>query len=194
MNPWVVGAIVLLFSEEVFAMLGIKNRSGLSSLGLGFIIWREGLPLNKAKTHAIPYNDSAGHCTIGIGHLLHEGRCNGSESAITKEEAIDLFETDIAKFARGVQSRVRVPLAQHELDALTSFAFNIGLGAFEKSTLLKRLNTGDKASVPMEMMRWVKETRNGVLVVAENKIQRRRMEGEIFARGVYPPEASKYAV
>lgn len=186
-NPWLIGAVFVLFSEEVFAMLGIKNRSGLSSLGLGFIIWREGIRLK-------PYNDSAGHCTIGVGHLLHPGRCDGTERTISKEEAVDLFETDIAKFARGVQSRVRVPLAQHELDALVSFAFNAGLGNFEKSTLLKKLNAGDKASVPSELMKWVKETRDGQLVTVESKVQRRMLEGRIFSQGVYPPEAHKYAV
>ncbi len=51
---------------------------------------------------------------------------------------------------------VKVPLAQHEFDALVAFAYNVGLGAFRKSTLLRLLNKGDKASAAKQFDRWNK--------------------------------------
>lgn len=176
-NWWVVGAaVVLLFPEEVFAMLGGGQR--LSQKGIDFLIHNEGI---RTK----PYNDAAGHCTIGIGHLLHKGPCNGSERSMTEEEVRDLFEADQYKFVNGILRLVRVPLAQHELDALFSFVFNIGLGGFERSTVLKRLNAGDRDGVPSAMAMWNKETRDGKLVVSESAVNRRIREGRVFTHGQY---------
>ena len=77
----------------------------LSQQGLEFIAQHEGLRLAQ-------YNDPAGHCTIGFGHLIHRGACTGNESltAITSAEARDLLRRDAASAISAVNNMVTVPL------------------------------------------------------------------------------------
>ena len=91
------------------------------------------------------YNDAANHCTIGYGHLVHHGPIDGSESAefkagISRERALELLQEDAAQAAAEITRSVKVPLEQHQFDALVSFVFNVGTGAFRESTLLRLLN------------------------------------------------------
>jgi GH24 family phage-related lysozyme (muramidase) len=132
------------------------------------------------------YDDAAGHCTIGYGHLVHLGRTTGREApeycrGITKERALEILQADAAKACSTVRSCVKVPLNQHQLDALTSFAFNVGGDAFRQSTLLKKLNAGDYAAVPHELNRWNKAGGRPL----EGLTRRRGAEGALFARGKY---------
>ena len=67
----------------------------------------------------------------------------------------DLLE-ELEEFGHRVLNTVQVPLEQNEFDALTSLTYNLGVGNLQSSTLLKKLNSGDKNSVPSEMLRWNK--------------------------------------
>jgi lysozyme len=98
------------------------------------------------------YQDSGGNWTIGCGHTggVHEGQ------TITRAQADELFRRDIAPCEDAVNSAVKVTLLQPEFDALCSFAFNVGVGAFHSSTLLKKLNEGSYSAVPGELRRWNK--------------------------------------
>ena len=90
--------------------------------------------------------------TIGYGRTknVQEG------DRITKVQAErDLLE-ELEEFAEQVLNSVKVELTQNELDALTSWTYNLGVGNLNSSTLLKKLNAGDKNSVPSEMLRWNK--------------------------------------
>ncbi|MBV8598904.1 MAG: lysozyme [Actinobacteria bacterium] len=132
------------------------------------------------------YDDAAGNCTIGFGHLVHEGPTDGSEppellAGITRARALELLRADAARAAAAVRDAVRVPLSQCRFDALTSFAYNVGPGAFAESTLLRRLNEGDYAAVPGELARW---TSAGGATLA-GLVRRRAAEGRLFARGLY---------
>lgn len=155
----------------------------VSNAGLEFIAGHEGTRLNL-------YNDPAGHCTIGIGHLVHLGACNGSEPAefqngITTERALELLRTDSAQAVQAVKELVRVPLKQHQFDALVSFTFNLGQGNLRISNLLKRLNAGEYDAVPYELSRWNKATVNGQLVPLPGLTRRREEEGILFRDGIY---------
>lgn len=149
----------------------------LSDVGARFIGSFEGFS-------ATLYDDPAGHCTIGYGHLVHEGPCNGSEPAefrkgITRERAAELLRADAAVAVAEIRRRVTVPLTQTRFDALVSFVYNVGTGAFARSTLLKKLNTSDFAAVPDELQKWVRaggKTLPGL-------VRRRRAEGKLFAEG-----------
>ena len=57
-------------------------------------------------------------------------------------------------FARSVDRSVKVPVSEYQKAALISFSYNVGVKAFESSTLLKKLNAGDNAVACDEMRRW----------------------------------------
>ena len=71
-------------------------------------------------------------------------------------EAEVLLRDDVRKFTYGVTELVKVPLANNQLCALISFAFNVGLGSFKNSTLLKLLNAGNYKAVPDQLRKWNK--------------------------------------
>ena len=127
---------------------------------------------------AVPYHDAAGITTIGYGHTRTAGR----RARITEDEAHDLLREDLAAAERAVTAGVRIPLEQHEYDALVSLAFNIGPGAFSRSTLLRRLNEGDRAAAAKRFHDWRfvgKRPNTGL-------IRRRAAEREFFLTP--PPE------
>ncbi|MFH4317138.1 lysozyme, partial [Acinetobacter baumannii] len=77
---------------------------------------------------------------------------------------------------RRVQALVHVSLSDRQVAALTSFAYNVGLGAFARSTLLKKLNAGDVRGAADEFLRW---TRVGNRTV-RGLVARRRAERDLF--------------
>jgi len=147
----------------------------LSDEGLQFIVRHEGV-ITKM------YNDPAGHCTIGIGHLIHLGNCDGSlsekqyKNGLTKTQTYDLFRQDIAKYEEAVKSNVKVPLTQYQYDALVSFTYNIGTGGFKNSSALKELNKENYNIVPSKMLLWNKPAM---------LIGRRTDEANLFRTGNY---------
>src|SRR6185312_7091660 len=98
------------------------------------------------------YQDSVGVWTIGYGHTrgVKEG------DTCTLEEAEKFLQDDIQFAAAGVNRLVKVPLTQGEFDALVDFAFNLGVGALEHSTLLRLLNQGDYQGAAGEFEKWDK--------------------------------------
>lgn len=138
----------------------------ISDHGLQFIKREEGCILHV-------YKDAAGYPTIGIGHLLtREERIGGKYAdGITEQEALDILRADVARTEKAVSSAVTVDLRQHEFDALVSLAFNIGTGAFGKSTLLKKLNAGRYEEVPTEMRKWVRAGGKRCLGLAHRREQ-----------------------
>ena len=74
---------------------------------------------------------------------------------ITDKYAQRLLKYDILRFAKGVEALITVKLGQNQKDALISFAYNVGLCAFKKSTLLRFINVGDFANAAKQFDRWV---------------------------------------
>lgn len=116
--------------------------------------------------------------TIGYGHYGPDVKPGAT---ITKRRARKLLRKDLARFDKAVNRLVRVPLNQPQHDALVSFAFNVGEGAFATSTLLELLNRRQYPSVPGQLMRWV----NGASGPLAGLVTRRKAEGDLFARGIY---------
>lgn len=125
-----------------------------------------------------PYRDSGGKCTIGYGHLIKEGEY--CPDRITVDQGEKYLRDDITEAERTVNSTIKVPLTQHQFDALVSFTFNIGAGAWAVSDTLKILNNGEHHRMPARMLMWVKVTKNGVKVVEEGLINRRLKEVRVW--------------
>jgi GH24 family phage-related lysozyme (muramidase) len=119
----------------------------VSPEGVAFIKQFEGLRLTS-------YQCQAGIWSVGYGTT---GPDIGPNTKVTKEEAEILFASDLMEFEGGVRDSLKVTVNQNEFDALVSFAYNVGLGAFRSSTLLKLLNDrADDKIVASEFLRWVK--------------------------------------
>ena len=65
------------------------------------------------------------------------------------------MKRDLSIAERGVLKQTKVPLTDNQFDALCSFVFNLGSGAFQSSTLRRRLNRGDYEGAANEFPRWV---------------------------------------
>ena len=145
----------------------------------------EGMHLNE-------YKDVAGIRTIGVGHVILSrdtnleivlGRKYSKGDKLCRKQVLELLELDIASFISAVNKHVKVGLNQNQFDALVMFVFNIGVGAFRRSTLLRKLNEGDYDSVSDQIMRWNKARVRGKLQPVQGLINRREMERQIFFAG-----------
>jgi lysozyme len=107
------------------------------------------------------YNDAAGYCTIGYGHLVKKMRCDGSEPSefllgITKPRGTTILTNDLTTAEVVVMTSVSVPVNDAQFSALSDFVFNVGGANFRKSTLLGRVNAGQFGDVPAQLSRWTK--------------------------------------
>lgn len=112
--------------------------------GIRLIMEREGCVLK-------PYRDSVGVWTDGVGNT--NGVVPGGPP-ISMEKAMADLKGNLQWSEAAVNNGVKVPLEQHQFDALVSFVFNVGQGAFASSTLLRRLNAGDYAGAALQFDRW----------------------------------------
>lgn len=146
----------------------------------------------REEFRATPYLDAAGIWTIGYGHVIrpHEKK---TLTHLTEPQAAELALRDLEPaemYLRAISPRFKVPLNQHQFDAVLSFAFNVGLRAFEESTLLKLLRVGDFAGAAAQFDRWiyitVKDAQGKrVKKTSRGLVNRRRMDRAVFERGVY---------
>lgn len=143
----------------------------MSTEGLIALIGHEGIVLSR-------YLDSVKVWTIGVGHTKAAGGLNPETftGALTMKQALDLLRKDIVKYESAVNEVVKVPLAQHEFDALVSFHYNTG--AISRATLTKTLNAGNRKLAAEQFMNWVKP---------QSIYGRRKAEMGLFLTGDYPP-------
>lgn len=127
----------------------------------------------------MPYQDAGGAWTVGYGCLLPLRM--PTDKPISQFEADSMLAAQVQKVAEGIEGMVDYVLAQNEVDALISFAYNVGLGALKKSTLLRRLNQGDIDGAALEFGRWNKV---GTKIVA-GLINRRAAEKAMFLHADY---------
>ena len=140
----------------------------VSPKGLALLREFEGLRLN-----AYPDPASGGDpWTIGYGHT--KGVKKGD--VITEEQANLFLWEDAAEAEEAITDLVVVPLSQGQRDALVSFIFNLGRGNFQRSTLLRKLNSGDYKGAADEFLRWNKAAGK----VMPGLTRRRKAERELF--------------
>ena len=135
------------------------------------LVHHEGLRLK-------PYQCPAKLWTIGVGHLIGDGKTLPPEwnRTFTKDECYALLAKDVAKFERGISKFVPVPLSQGEYDCLVSCSFNLGLGTLQRSTLRQALLRGNKIAA-MESLRKYNKAGGKVLKGLDN---RRKDEEALF--------------
>lgn len=116
----------------------------MSNNGLTVLMLREGKRNNA-------YQDTKGIWTIGVGHTGEE-----VEGGLvwTDQQVVDQLALDVGKCEDAIDNNVRVGLTQNQFDALCSFIFNIGVGAFLRSTMLKKLNLADLDGAASEFDKW----------------------------------------
>ena len=136
-----------------------------SKQGVDFIKRHEALRLNA-------YLDAVGVWTIGYGHT----KTTKKGMAITEAEAEKLLVDDLKTAENEINSH-NLPLKQHQFDALASFVFNVGTGAFRTSTLLKRLKADvNHPDIPNQFNRWV----YGGGKVLPGLVRRRNDEAKLY--------------
>lgn len=151
----------------------------LSSKGLEAIKFFEGLRLEA-------YKDSAGIPTIGYGTIRINGRPVTMGMKITAEQAEQYLLADVENYVGAVNKVIKVPTTQNEFDALVVETYNIGIGAMQDSTFIKRHNAGNKVGCAEAMQWWNKVTVNGKKVTSKGLQNRRIMEAKIYLDAVYP--------
>jgi len=122
----------------------------MSADGLALVKEFEGLRLKAYKCPAAVW-------TIGYGHTSAAGApIVSADMLISKENAEEILQRDMVQYEDGVRKLVTVGLTQGQFDALVDFAYNAGVGALQKSTLLKKVNAEKFDEVPAEFMKWTK--------------------------------------
>jgi lysozyme len=140
-----------------------------SDKGLELIKKHEGLKLTA-------YKCPAGVWTIGYGHT----RTAVSGIKITEWQAEELLKSDLRIAETIVNMSLKDQLNQKQFDALVSFVFNVGAGAFQKSTLLKRIKANQEEHlIRHEFSRWDKA---GGKVLA-GLVRRRQDEANMYFNG-----------
>ena len=140
--------------------------------GYNLICEFEGLKLK-------PYLCSNRISTIGYGNTYYPNgkRVTLLDDAITKEYAFEIFKTIADKFAKRVDDMVKTELTQNQFNALVSFAYNVGTGAFATSTLLKKVNNNpNDVAIKNEFLKWVRANKK----VVQGLVNRRNKEVLIY--------------
>ena len=119
--------------------------------------------------------------TVGHGHTSDGHMKVYRGLTITVAQAEAALEYDLNEVAAAIDEVVKVELSDNQFGALVSFAFNVGVGAFKKSTLLKKLNQGLYEAVPAELARWNKNDGK----VMKGLVNRRAAEAGLWAKGEF---------
>lgn len=143
----------------------------VSPAGLDLIKTFEGF---RAEPEAL----RAGGWVVGHGHV----RLAEAGAPVTETDASELLKRDLAPHARFVSSKIVVQLTQSQFDALVSFCLSVGQGAFEKSDVLRKVNSGDMVGAACAMDAWRKSSASGESEIHDVLIQRRAAEKAFFLK------------
>lgn len=125
-------------------LLALGLSSAIATTGL-FVAKHEGLVLGT-------YVDPVGVLTSCYGHTGPELKLG---QKYTESQCLDVFASDLSKHDKEMMKYVKVPLSDEEHAAYLSLSYNIGVGNFRKSTLLKQLNLGNRDVACREITKWV---------------------------------------
>lgn len=143
----------------------------LDIAGRQFIYREEGVRL---KAYLCP----AGVATIGVGCTYYpDGRKVKLGDVISASDVDVLFIHVVKDFEAAVMSAIKIPINQNQFNALVSFAYNVGVGAFGKSTFVRRINErASEAEIRRQLGLWVNVRGKANKVLQE----RREREAELY--------------
>jgi lysozyme len=163
-EPYLFGQTTLQF------LLKNPTKRQVNKAGLDLIKEFEGF---RSSAYLCP----AGVWTIGYGNTFYaSGRKVHAGDRISEAEAEKLLKITVESFADQVSQMIKVPVTDNQFSALVSLAYNIGVGAFARSTLLKLLNQKNYSQCANQFMVWSKA--NGRTL--EGLRRRRSRERELF--------------
>lgn len=124
-----------------------------------------------------PYKCPAGIPTIGYGSTfyLNGNKVTMKDTPISEEVALSILFSVVEDFSKKVEKLLKVPVNQNQFDALVDFSYNLGIGNFQKSTLLKLINNKDFIGASKQFKKWNKS--NGKVL---NGLTNRRKEEEVL--------------
>jgi lysozyme len=100
---------------------------------------------------------------------------------VTKDRAEVLMRLDAQRKWNAIKHAILVPLNDNQMAAIISLVYNIGVGGFLRSTLLRRINSGaSKEQIEAAFMMWNKGRINGKLVEIPGLTNRRKKEAKLF--------------
>lgn len=148
-----------IFNPEIAYAAGatffsLKGRRMLKQLeGIRFFAYADGD--GSPITHV--NQKYKGFPTIGVGHLLQKEEVTEKliKEGWTPSQVDQALELDLFRFEYNLRSHLRRELNQNQWDALIIYSFNIGINAFNKSTLLRMVNQGDFKGASRQFERWV---------------------------------------
>lgn len=139
-----------------------------------------------------PYRDVVALWTVGVGHLMYPDQAamkqpernayqlkQEDDRVWTMAEVDQLLKDDLRRFELGVLRLCPGVLTQGQMDGLVSFAFNVGLGALQRSTLRAKHNRGDTEGAAAEFMKWTKAGGK----VFQGLVNRRKAEQALYLSG-----------
>ena len=144
----------------------------ISQTGLALIQEFEGF---RAEPAQLP----DGNWVVGHGHV----RIADAGGSVSEAEAANLLSLDLAPIELFVNKFVVAEISQNQFDALVSFAFSIGIDAFENSAVLRRVNAGDFTQAACAMDAWRKSDVSGELEIIDALVIRRAAEKALFLKG-----------
>ena len=180
-NGAITGAFSRAFNDEL-------HSRALSAEGEKLLRSAEGLSLK-------PYSDRTGEeitawekgATIGYGHLIEEGDWAEYKDGITAEKAEALFKSDIAAFVERVAKVLPAKMSQQQFDAAVMLSYNIGAGAFARSSAAALIKDPEAATPYPSLERaWKAWNRVGDSV-SRGLENRRNAEWNVYSKGVYEP-------
>ena len=123
--------------------LNLKRGLGFSAVGLIMLAMHEGYSEK-------PYKDTGGVVTNGFGNATIT-----PHKSVTVVEALEDLKVNASRAGKGVLDCVHAPMTQGQYDSYVSFAYNVGVSKFCKSTMARKANEGDLVGSCNEFDRWM---------------------------------------
>jgi lysozyme len=129
----------------------------------------------------------AGQWLVGYGHAIIEAS-DPSTVTITRAQANDLLRTDVSRCEAAVNRAISVRITQNEFSAMVAFCYNVGEGAFTRSSIVRYVNDGQADAAANAFLRWNHADIGGHEIEVTPLSVRRARERALFLSAVVPDE------